>query len=225
MKKIKRVYLFFKDTTATEPITEEPKNNDEGLEEGQNTDPTIEEGKEEGGIKKEEGKKEGTNKPKAKSEKEVKITLKEFEEYKNFKLNNMTQEEREKALKEDNENFKSKIDILEKTIDKQNNVISSLKAQESIKEKLNTVNQEKPYLNEIITKRSEKGFNSIEEVNDFVNLVDSPTLKQAYEVLQKTQKATKLTGTSLNTNTNSTVTYQPVEEEVDLSKYGLNTKK
>ncbi|MBP6282145.1 MAG: hypothetical protein KA384_08875 [Leptotrichiaceae bacterium] len=229
MKKIKRVYLFFKDTTETDPITEDPITEDlKGKE--QNTDPTKEDGTEEGGMKKEEGKKgdgkkEGINKPKAKSEKEVKITLKEFEEYKNFKLNNMTQEEREKALKEDNENFKSKIDILEKTIDKQNNLISSLKAQESIKEKLNTVNQEKPYLNEIITKRSEKGFNSTEEVNDFVNLVDSPTLKQAYEVLQKTQKATKLTGTSLNTNTNSTVTYQPVEEEVDLSKYGLNTKK
>ena len=121
MKKIKRVYLFFKDTTETDPITEDPITEDlKGKE--QNTDPTKEEGTEEGGMKKEEGKKgdgkkEGINKPKAKSEKEVKITLKEFEEYKNFKLNNMTQEEREKALKEDNENFKSKIDILEKTIE------------------------------------------------------------------------------------------------------------
>ena len=165
-----------------------------------------------------------TKKETKKTEKKVSITAKEFEEYKQFKLNSMSAEEREKALKEENESLLTKIGILENTIETQTKEIERVKAQDSIKDKLNSLKTEKPYLTETIEKRVNKGFNSLDEVNEFVNLVDSPTMKEAYEVLQRTQKATKVTGNTVVNGNGNTVVRNDTDRPVDLTKYGILKK-
>ena len=205
------IYLLFKDGEEVE-VKEEVATETETKEETK-----VEE-------KEEQPKEEKTKKETKKTEKKVSITAKEFEEYKQFKLNSMSAEEREKALKEENESLLTKIGILENTIETQTKEIERVKAQDSIKDKLNSVKTEKPYLTETIDKRVNKGFNSLDEVNEFVNLVDSATLKEAYEVLQRTQKATKVTGNTVVNGNGNTVVRNDTDRPVDLTKYGILKK-
>ena len=205
------IYLLFKDGEEVE-VKEEVATETETKEETK-----VEE-------KEEQPKKEETKKETKKTEKKVSITAKEFEEYKQFKLNSMSAEEREKALKEENESLLTKIGILENTIDTQTKEIERVKAQDSIKDKLNSLKTEKPYLTETLDKRAGKGFNSLEEVNEFVNLVDSPTLKEAYDVLQRTHKATKVIGNTVVNGNDNTVVRNNTDKPVDLTKYGIRKK-
>ena len=212
----KFVYLLFKDgeEDVKEGVKEEVVENTEDKSEEKETK-TEEQPKKE--TKKE-------TKDTKKTEKKVNITAKEFEEYKQFKLNSMSAEEREKALKEENESLLTKIGILENTIETQTKEIERVKAQDSIKDKLNSLKTEKPYLTETIEKRANKGFNSLDELNEFVSLVDSPTLKEAYEVLQRTQKATKVTGNAVVNGNGNTVVRNDTDRPVDLTKYGILKK-
>ena len=205
------IYLLFKDGEEVE-VKEEVATETETKEETK-----VEE-------KEEQPKEEKTKKETKKTEKKVSITAKEFEEYKQFKLNSMSAEERENALKEENESLLTKIGILENTIETQTKEIERVKAQDSIKDKLNSLKTEKPYLTETIEKRANKGFNSLDEVNEFVNLVDSATLKEAYEVLQRTQKATKVTGNTVVNDNGNTVVRNNTDRPVDLTKYGILKK-
>ena len=205
------IYLLFKDGEEVE-VKEEVATETETKEETK-----VEE-------KEEQPKEEKTKKETKKTEKKVSITAKEFEEYKQFKLNSMSAEEREKAFKEENESLLTKIGILENTIETQTKEIERVKAQDSIKDKLNSLKTEKPYLTETIEKRANKGFNSLDELNEFVSLVDSPTLKEAYDVLQKTHKATKITGNIVVNSNNNTVVRDTTEKPVDLTKYGILKK-
>lgn len=205
------IYLLFKDGEEVE-VKEEVATETETKEETK-----VEE-------KEEQPKEEKTKKETKKTEKKVSITAKEFEEYKQFKLNSMSAEEREKALKEENESLLTKIGILENTIETQTKEIERVKAQDSIKDKLNSLKTEKPYLTETIEKRANKGFNSSDELNEFVSLVDSPTLKEAYEVLQRTQKATKVTGNAVVNGNGNTVVRNDTDRPVDLTKYGILKK-
>lgn len=205
------IYLLFKDGEEVE-VKEEVATETETKEETK-----VEE-------KEEQPKEEKTKKETKKTEKKVSITAKEFEEYKQFKLNSMSAEERENALKEENESLLTKIGILENTIETQTKEIERVKAQDSIKDKLNSLKTEKPYLTETIEKRVNKGFNSLDEVNEFVNLVDSATLKEAYEVLQRTQKATKVTGNTVVNGNGNTVVRNDTDRPVDLTKYGILKK-
>ena len=205
------IYLLFKDGEEVE-VKEEVATETETKEETK-----VEE-------KEEQPKEEKTKKETKKTEKKVSITAKEFEEYKQFKLNSMSAEERENALKEENESLLTKIGILENTIETQTKEIERVKAQDSIKDKLNSLKTEKPYLTETIDKRVNKGFNSLDEVNEFVNLVDSATLKEAYEVLQRTQKATKVTGNTVVNGNGNTVVRNDTDRPVDLTKYGILKK-
>ena len=205
------IYLLFKDGEEVE-VKEEVATETETKEETK-----VEE-------KEEQPKEEKTKKETKKTEKKVSITAKEFEEYKQFKLNSMSAEERENALKEENESLLTKIGILENTIETQTKEIERVKAQDSIKDKLNSLKTEKPYLTETIEKRANKGFNSLDEVNEFVNLVDSATLKEAYEVLQRTQKATKVTGNTVVNGNGNTVVRNNTDRPVDLTKYGILKK-
>lgn len=205
------IYLLFKDGEEVE-VKEEVATETETKEETK-----VEE-------KEEQPKEEKTKKETKKTEKKVSITAKEFEEYKQFKLNSMSAEEREKALKEENESLLTKIGILENTIETQTKEIERVKAQDSIKDKLNSLKTEKPYLTETIEKKANKGFNSLDELNEFVSLVDSPTLKEAYEVLQRTQKATKVTGNAVVNGNGNTVVRNDTDRPVDLTKYGILKK-
>ena len=205
------IYLLFKDGEDIE-VKEEVATETETKEETK-----VEE-------KEEQPKEEKTKKETKKTEKKVSITAKEFEEYKQFKLNSMSAEERENALKEENESLLTKIGILENTIETQTKEIERVKAQDSIKDKLNSLKTEKPYLTETIDKRVNKGFNSLDEVNEFVNLVDSATLKEAYEVLQRTQKATKVTGNTVVNGNGNTVVRNDTDRPVDLTKYCILKK-
>ena len=205
------IYLLFKDGEEVE-VKEEVATETETKEETK-----VEE-------KEEQPKEEKIKKETKKTEKKVSITAKEFEEYKQFKLNSMSAEERENALKEENESLLTKIGILENTIETQTKEIERVKAQDSIKDKLNSLKTEKPYLTETIEKRVNKGFNSLDEVNEFVNLVDSPTMKEAYEVLQRTQKATKVTGNTVVNGNGNTVVRNDTDRPVDLTKYGILKK-
>ena len=205
------IYLLFKDGEEVE-VKEEVATETETKEETK-----VEE-------KEEQPKEEKTKKETKKTEKKVSITAKEFEEYKQFKLNSMSAEEREKALKGENESLLTKIGILENTIETQTKEIERVKAQDSIKDKLNSLKTEKPYLTETIEKRANKGFNSLDELNEFVSLVDSPTLKEAYEVLQRTQKATKVTGNAVVNGNGNTVVRNDTDRPVDLTKYGILKK-
>lgn len=205
------IYLLFKDGEEVE-VKEKVATETEIKEETK-----VEE-------KEEQPKEEKTKKETKKTEKKVSITAKEFEEYKQFKLNSMSAEEREKALKEENESLLTKIGILENTIEIQTKEIERVKAQDSIKDKLNSLKTEKPYLTETIEKRANKGFNSLDELNEFVNLVDSSTLKEAYEVLQRTQKATKVTGNTVVNGNGNTVVRNDTDRPVDLTKYGILKK-
>ena len=212
----KFIYLLFKDGEG-----EEPK------------EPETDESKDGEDLGDDKGDKEPKNEPKSepkkqtkKTEKKVSITAKEFEEYKQFKLNSMSAEERENALKEENESLLTKIGVLENTIETQTKEIERVKAQDSIKEKLGTIKSEKPYLIETLDKRASKGFNSVDEVNEFVNLIDSPTLKEAYDVLQKTQKATKITNKNVvGASSNDSNTNNTKYTNYDLSKYGIRVRK
>ena len=212
----KFIYLLFRDGEGAEPKEPETDGNKEGED--------IGEGKED-----KEPKPEPKSEPKKqtkKIEKKVSITVKEFEEYKKFKLNSMSAEERENALKEENESLLTKIGVLENTIETQTKEIERVKAQDSIKEKLGTIKKEKPYLIETLDKRASKGFNNIDEVNEFVNLIDSPTLKEAYDVLQKTQKATKITSKNVvGISNNDSNTNNTRHSNYDLSKYGIRVRK
>ena len=205
------IYLLFKDGEEVE-VKEEVATETETKEETK-----VEE-------KEEQPKEEKTKKETKKTENKVSITAKEFEEYKQFKLNSMSAEEREKALNEENESLLTKIGILENTIETQTKEIERVKAQDSIKDKLNSLKTEKPYLTETIDKRANKGFNSLDELNEFVNLVDSPTMKEAYEVLQRTQKATKVTGNTVVNGNGITVVRNDTDRPVDLTKYGILKK-
>ena len=205
------IYLLFKDGEEVE-VKEEVATETEIKEETK-----VEE-------KEKQPKEEKTKKEIKKTENKVSITAKEFEEYKQFKLNSMSAEEREKALNEENESLLTKIGILENTIETQTKEIERVKAQDSIKDKLNSLKTEKPYLTETIDKRVNKGFNSLDELNEFVNLVDSPTMKEAYEVLQRTQKATKVTGNTVVNGNGITVVRNDTDRPVDLTKYGILKK-
>ena len=118
------IYLLFRDGEE-EKVKEEVSTKTEIKEETK-----VEE-------KEEQLKEEKTKKETNKTEKKVSITAKEFEEYKQFKLNSMSAEEREKSLKEENESLLTKISILENTIETQTKEIERVKAQNSIKDKLN----------------------------------------------------------------------------------------
>lgn len=212
----KFIYLLFKDGEGGEPKEPETKEGNEGEDLGESK-----EDKEPKTEPKAEPKKQTK-----KTEKKVSITVKEFEEYKKFKLNSMSAEERENALKEENESLLTKIGVLENTIETQTKEIERVKAQDSIKEKLGTIKNEKPYLTETLDKRASKGFNNIDEVNEFVNLIDSPTLKEAYDVLQKTQKATKITNSNVvGTSSSDSNTNNTRYSNYDLSKYGIRVRK
>lgn len=212
----KFIYLLFKDGEGGEPKEPETDESKEGEDLGEGG-----EGKEPKNEPKSEPKKQTK-----KAEKKVSITAKEFEEYKQFKLNSMSAEERENALKEENESLLTKIGVLENTIETQTKEIERVKAQDSIKEKLGTIKSEKPYLIETLDKRASKGFNSVDEVNEFVNLIDSPTLKEAYDVLQKTQKATKITNKNVvGASNNDSNTNNTRYGNYDLSKYGIRVRK
>lgn len=165
-------------------------------------------------------KKTPTKKAKDKS---VTISQKEFKEYNDLKRANMSAEEREKALLQDIENLNLKIETYENTIKEQTNEINIMKAQEGIKTKLSKIEEEKPYLKEALNKRKEKGFNSTDEVDEFVKYVDSDILKEAYETNKKIEKATKITGNTRTGVPNNNVNYKPrtSDDDVDLSKYGL----
>lgn len=212
----KFIYLLFKDGEGGEPKEPETDEGKEGEDLGEGG-----EGKEPKNEPKSEPKKQTK-----KTEKKVSITAKEFEEYKQFKLNSMSAEERENALKEENESLLTKIGVLENTIETQTKEIERVKAQDSIKEKLGTIKSEKPYLIETLDKRASKGFNSVDEVNEFVNLIDNPTLKEAYDVLQKTQKATKITSKNVvGASNNDSNTNNTKYTNYDLSKYGIRVRK
>ena len=212
----KFIYLLFKDGEGGEPKEPETDESKDGEDLGEGG-----EGKEPKNEPKSEPKKQTK-----KAEKKVSITAKEFEEYKQFKLNSMSAEERENALKEENESLLTKIGVLENTIETQTKEIERVKAQDSIKEKLGTIKSEKPYLIETLDKRASKGFNSVDEVNEFVNLIDSPTLKEAYDVLQKTQKATKITNKNVvGASNNDSNTNNTKYTNYDLSKYGIRVRK
>lgn len=211
----KFIYLLFKDGEGGEPKEPQAKEGNEG-ENGEGKEP-----KEPKSEPKAEPKKQAK-----KTEKKVSITAKEFEEYKQFKLNSMSAEERENALKEENESLLTKIGVLENTIETQTKEIERVKAQDSIKEKLGTIKSEKPYLTETLDKRASKGFNSVDEVNEFVNLIDSPTLKEAYDVLQKTQKATKITNSNVvGASSNESNVNRTKYGNYNLSKYGIRVRK
>lgn len=211
------IYLLFKDGEG-EPNgdganeTDETKGS-ENLDEPKGNEPKDE-------PKEEPKPKKQANKTKSNK---VSITKEEFEEYKQFKFQSMNAEEREKALKEENESLLTKIGVLENTIETQTKEIERVKAQDSIKDRLGALKDEKPYLTETLNKRAEKGFNSLDEVNEFVNLVDSNTLKEAYDVLQKTQKATKITGNTVRNTTNTNINNTQTNTNVgyDLRKYGI----
>ena len=203
----KIIYLLFNDGEGEEETKVE--DNEETVEEQEDKEETLEE------TPKKEPKK--TIK---RTTKKVQITEKEFEEYKKFKLSSMSAEEREKALKDENESLLTKIGVLEKTIDTQTKEIERVKAQDSIKDELNKIRKDKPYLTETLDKRANKGFNNLEEVNEFINMVDSNTLKEAYEVLQKTQRATKISKND-NVDVNRNIETRKKGFNINLSKYGL----
>ena len=99
-----------------------------------------------------------------------------------------------------------------------------MKAQEGIKNKLSEIEEKKPYLKKTLDKRKEKGFNSVEEVDEFVKFVDDDTLREAYETTKNIQKATKITGNTRTGVTNDDVKNRATNgnyDDVDLSKYGL----
>lgn len=165
--------------------------------------------------------KTATKKSTKSKEKNVTISQKEFKEYNDLKRANMSAEEREKALLQDIENLNLKIETYESTIEEQTKEINTMKAQEGIKNKISEIEEKKPYLKKTLDKRKEKGFNSIDELDEFIKFVDDETLKEAYETNKNIRKATKITG---STRTNIPVnhkTNQTNYDDVDLSKYGL----
>lgn len=191
---------------------------DENKDELENEEKEDKESKEDKKTDKNKSVNKKSTKPKEKS---VTISQKEFKEYNDLKRANMSSEEREKALLQDIENLNLKIETYESTIEEQTKEINTMKAQEGIKNKISEIEEKKPYLKKTLDKRKEKGFNSIDELDEFIKFVDDETLKEAYETNKNIKKATKITG---STRTDIPVNHrnnQTNYDDVDLSKYGL----
>lgn len=211
------IYLLLNDDSNEDNINIDDSDKDNGND-------VDNEGKKDKVIKEDNktDKKEPVNKKSTKSkEKNVTISQKEFKEYNDLKRANMSSEEREKALLQDIENLNLKIETYESTIEEQTKEINNMKAQEGIKNKIFEIEEKKPYLKKTLDKRKEKGFNSVDELEEFIKFVDDETLKEAYETNKNIRKATKITG---STRTDIPVNYKNSQtnyDDVDLSKYGL----
>lgn len=210
------IYLLLNDegegTVIDDGNGNTPNNDDDGESKkpSQNNEPKVD-----------DKNKTTTKKSTKPKEKNVTISQKEFKEYNDLKRANMSAEEREKALLQDIENLNLKIETYESTIEEQTKEINTMKAQEGIKNKISEIEEKKPYLKKTLDKRKEKGFNSIDELDEFIKFVDDETLKEAYETNKNIRKATKITG---STRTNIPVNHkvnQTNYDDVDLSKYGL----
>lgn len=209
------IYLLLNDEGESTVIDDgngnNPNNDDgEGKEPSQNNESKID-----------DKNKTATKKSTKPKEKNVTISQKEFKEYNDLKRANMSAEEREKALLQDIENLNLKIETYESTIEEQTKEINTMKAQEGIKNKISEIEEKKPYLKKTLDKRKEKGFNSIDELNEFIKFVDDDTLKEAYETTKNIKKATRITGNTRTNITNNQKIKNNNYDDIDLSKYGL----
>lgn len=166
-----------------------------------------------------ESKETEKKKKEVKKDTEIKITKNEYEEYKKLKLSSMTSEEREKTLQDENENLLLKIESLEKLVEEQLQQVEQIKTQQLIKEKIVNIKNEKPYLVETLEKKEKDGFKSVEELDKFVNLVDSDTLKNAFEITKKVNYATKINNKTFSNDNSNVNTIN--KTNFDLRKYGI----
>lgn len=207
------IYLLLNDDNNEDDIVV-----DENKDELENEEKEDKESKEDKKTDKNKSVNKKFTKPKEKS---VTISQKEFKEYNDLKRANMSSEEREKALLQDIENLNLKIETYESTIEEQTKEINTMKAQEGIKNKISEIEEKKPYLKKTLDKRKEKGFNSIDELDEFIKFVDDETLKEAYETNKNIKKATKITGSTRTDIPVNHRTNQTNYDDIDLSKYGL----
>ena len=210
------IYLLLNDDNDIDG--DDNSNVDENKDDLKNDEKII---KEEKDIDKDDKNKPSNKKSTKNKEKTITISQKEFKEYNDLKRANMSSEEREKALLQDIENLNLKIETYESTIEEQTKEINTMKAQEGIKNKISEIEEKKPYLKKTLDKRKEKGFNSIDELDEFIKFVDDETLKEAYETNKNIRKATKITGSTRTDIPVNHKTNQTNYDDVDLSKYGL----
>lgn len=203
-------YLTFHDDTSTESTEEVVEENKEVEVNKETTEEKV----------KEEEKKE-TKKTKTKDT--VTVSKSEFEEYKKLKLSNMSSEERELALQNEIDNLRLKIDSYENIINQKNLELENIKTQELINKEIKKVETDKPYLKDVLTKRIEKGFKSVAELKEFIDVVDTDVLKNAYEFNSRTKGGNTLFNekksnvfTSNNSNQKNNV-----DTPLDLRKYGI----
>lgn len=207
------IYLEFNDVENDDTENtggEEPKESTEGKTE-----------KEEN--KKEEKPKKSTNKTDKTKNENVTITKEQFKEYENLKQSSMTGEQKEQYLQSKIDSLETKVETLNDLLSERNSEISQLKNKDLVKEELNKIKNDKPYLTTLLDKRISKSeFTSVDDIKSFVDLVDSEEIKQAYEISQKTGKADKLgTRTDIPNVLNQGTTNKQNFKMADPRKYGL----
>ena len=191
---------------STDPTPVDPKENDNGQE----PEP------------KEPPKKVGRP-PK---EKTVSITQEEYKQLQELKRANMSNDELKADYERQISDLSIKMEALENSLTQKTKEIEQIKVQDTINTELNKIISEKPYLKESIDLRLELGFKSLQDLNEFIKVVDTETMKKAYEISQANGTARRLgTNQSPPNVLNTQVKTGQVEYTVDLGSYGIKDLK
>jgi hypothetical protein len=208
--------------------------NDDGEGTGDNP-PVNPEGKEEGNLENNPAKaKEDTktknkstgkaNNPSQPQEDKIYLSKEEYEDLMKLKLSNMDSKQKESYYETEITNLQATVETLKDIISEKTNEITVIKTQEQVKEEVNRLKTEKPYLANSLDKRIAKGgFDNLESLKDYVDLVEDD-LKSAYEITNAGVIAQKLGESSTVPNIlnqGGTINGQVNLSSPDMSVFGV----
>lgn len=188
MKEILYLEILFNDDG--ESTGDNPPVNPEGKEES-NLENNPPKAKEDTKTKnKSTGKANNPSKPQ--NDDKIYLSKEEYEDLMKLKLSNMDSNQKESYYETEITNLQATVETLKDIISEKTNEITVIKTQEQVKEEVNRLKTEKPYLSNSLDKRIAKGgFDNLESLKDYVELVEDD-LKSAYEITNAGVIAQKL---------------------------------
>lgn len=209
--------------------------NDDGEGTGDNP-PVNPESKEEGNLENNPAKAKEDTKTKNKStgkannpskpqnDDKIYLSKEEYEDLMKLKLSNMDSKQKESYYETEITNLQATVETLKDIISEKTNEITVIKTQEQVKEEVNRLKTEKPYLSNSLDKRIAKGgFDNLESLKDYVDLVEDD-LKSAYEITNAGMIAQKLGENSTVPNIlnqGGTINGQVILPSPDMSVFGV----
>ena len=178
MKELLYLEILFNDDG--EGTGDNPPVNPEGKE-GGNLEDNPPKAKEDTKTKnKSTGKANNPSKPQ--NDDKIYLSKEEYEDLMKLKLSNMDSKQKESYYETEITNLQATVETLKDIISEKTNEITIIKTQEQVKEEVNRLKTEKPYLSNSLDKRIAKGgFDNLESLKDYVDLVEDD-LKSAYEI-------------------------------------------